>query len=104
MKTKQISSKSLDGAKGGTHKMFGKSGVGPMTPGVSAVPRKQGFDKSMLKGGNTGVMGKQGGVRPSTSGGVSVAKSGAGNSKDFSVHGGSGRMAGKSGARAAKPA
>jgi hypothetical protein len=103
MKTKQISSKSLDGAKGGTTKMFGKMGVQPSEAGVSAPTRKPSPGNEMLKGGKTGVVGKQGGVRNSEAGKVTVAKSGVGNSSSFSVEGGKGHMAGKSGAYTAKP-
>jgi hypothetical protein len=103
MKTKKMSGGSLDGAKGGSGKMFGKSGVAPMPAGVSAVPKQQAFGKEMLKGGPGGVMGKQGGSRPAMPGGVSVAKSGAGSNKDFSVHGGKSRMAGKGTAANARP-
>ncbi len=104
METKIKSTKSLDGAKGGSHKMFGKMGVVPSKEGVSAPTSKPGFDKNAPKGGRTGVMGKQGGVRPSEPGKVTVAKSGSGGSDKFSVSGGNTRMKGKTGAIPAKSA
>lgn len=102
MKNKTMSTGSLDGAKGGSTKMFGKSGVQPSQPGVSAPAHKPSFDKNAPKGGRSGVMGKQGGVRASEAGKVTVSKSGSGGDNKFAVRGGSGHMAGKSGAIPAK--
>lgn len=96
--SKLNSTKALNGAKGGSTKMFGKSGVVPSQEGVSAPSSKPGFDKSQPKGGRTGVMGKQGGSRPAEAGKVSPSKSGVGNSKGFSVSGGKGHMFGPKGA------
>jgi hypothetical protein len=55
-KSKEISSKSVSFAKGGTTKMFGKQHAGPQTPG-----RTQQTDKSsggkFAKGGSTKMFG-----------------------------------------------
>lgn len=98
MDSKLKSTKALDGAKGGTTKMFGKMGVVPSQEGVSAPTRRPGFDKNAPKGGPGGVMGKQGGARKAEAGKVTPAKSGSGGDNTFAVHGGSGRMFGKQGA------
>jgi hypothetical protein len=99
---KQKSSGSLNGAKGGKTHMFGKSGVAPRQPGISAPVHKQPFNKAMNKGGGK-HMAKKSGVRPSEPGKVTVAKSGAGNNKDFSVSGGSTHMFGRGTASNARP-
>lgn len=103
MTSKIKSTKSLDGAKGGSTKMFTKMGVQPSQEGVSAPSRRPSPGNDAPKGGAGGVMGKQGGSRPSTPGGVSVSKSGAGSNSDFSVHGGNGHMFGKSSAITGRP-
>ena len=97
-KSKVKSTSSGFAAKGGSNKMSGKNSVGPQTPGQST----SGGQKSNppVKGGRTGVMGKQGGAAPATSGGVSSGGRSAGNS--FSVKAGGRRMAGKSAASPAK--
>lgn len=103
MKTKTISSGSLNGAKGGSAKMFSKMGVQPSSPGVSAPTSAPRMDKAPPKGGRTGVMGKQGGSIPAEAGKITPAKSGVGNSSGFSVAGGKTRMYGKGTAAPAKP-
>jgi hypothetical protein len=91
MKSK-IKSTSSSGfsVKAGGNKMSGKNSVGPQTPGQST----SGGQKSNppVKGGRTGVMGKQRGAAPATPGGVSSGGRSAGNS--FSVQGGGRKMAG----------
>ena len=100
-KGKEKSEKTGIGAKGGTTKMFGKSGVAPREPGVSAPTRQQPFGKGMLKGGRTGVMGKQRGAAPAVSG--QVSSGGRGGDNTFKVSGGKGHMAGFTGAQNARP-
>ena len=100
---KQKSSGSLNGAKGGKTKMFGKSGVADSKPGVSAHPTKPGFSKAPNGGGGKHMFGKSG-VRPSEPGKVTVSKPGAGNNTDFSLKGGKTRMYGKGTSTSARPA
>jgi len=100
---KQKSSGSLNGAKGGNTKMFGKSGVVDSKPGVSAPPTQPAFNKNMNKGGPAHRGNSQGGVRNSETGKVTVYKMGVGNNKDFSVKGGKTRMFGKGTSTTAKP-
>jgi len=100
---KQKSSGSLNGAKGGKTHMFGKSGVAPRKPGISAPTHKQPFSKEMNKGGGKHMF-KKSGARASPPGGVgAVSKPGAGTNKDFSVSGGSGHMFGKGTSHTARP-
>jgi hypothetical protein len=100
-KTKEKSEKTGGGAKGGTTKMFGKSGAAPQEPGVSNRSSLAPANNSAIKGGRTGVMGKQRGAAPSKSGEVSTGGYGGDNS--FKVSGGKGHMAGFSPAANAKP-
>lgn len=97
-KSKVKSTSSGFSVKGGGNKMSGKNSVGPQTPGQTT----SGGQKSNppVKGGRTGVMGKQGGAAPAIAGGPSVGGRSAGNA--FSVKGGGRKMAGKSGASPAK--
>lgn len=101
MKSKEKSVKSGMGAKGGTTKMFGKMGVMPSEAGVSAPMRAPGSNNSMIKGGRTGVMGKQGGAAPAMPG----CCSGGGRAGDntFKASGGKAHMAGFTGAQNARP-
>ena len=57
---KQKSSGSLNGAKGGKTHMFGKSGVAPRQPGISAPVNKQPFNKDRPKGGGKHMFKKSG--------------------------------------------
>lgn len=100
-KTKTSSGFSVSGGK---TRMFGKMGVQPSQPGVSAPSRAPAMTKNPPKGGRTGVMGKQGGVLNAVPGQVTPAKSGVGNSKGFSVSGGKKHMFGKQTASTARPA
>ena len=100
-KGKEKSEKMGGGAKGGTTKMFPKSGVAVREAGVSAPTRSQSFDKVAPKGGRTGVMGKQRGAAPAVSG--QVSSGGRGGDNSFKVSGGSGHMAGFTGAQNARP-
>lgn len=100
-KGKEKTEKMGGGAKGGTTKMFGKSGAAPQEPGVASDTYLPKFDKAPAKGGRTGVMGKQRGAAPAMSGCVSCGGSGGDNS--FKVSGGKGRMAGFTGAQNARP-
>lgn len=100
-KGKEKSEKMGGGAKGGTTKMFGKSGAAPQVSGVSNRPSLAPASNSPAKGGRTGVMGKQRGAAPAVSGGVSVGGRGGDNS--FKVSGGKGHMAGFTGSQNARP-
>lgn len=99
-KGKEKSEKMGGGAKGGTTKMFGKSGAAPQESGVSNRSKLAPFSKDAAKGGRTGVMGKQRGAAPATSGGVSSG--GRSGDSSFKVSGGKGRMAGFTGAQIAR--
>jgi hypothetical protein len=99
-KGKEISEKAGVTSLGGKTKAFGKSGVTPSKPGVSAPPSKPAFNKAPPKGGSKG-MAPFTGVSPSKPGGVAINK-GAGNKK-FGADTGSGHMAGKGTAANAKP-
>lgn len=70
---------------------------------MKSPARRPGTGNEMLKGGGSGVMGKQGGAMPSAPNKVTVAKSGVGSNKDFAVHGGKTKMAGPGGANPARP-
>ena len=98
-KGKEKSEKMGMGAKGGTTKMSGQNYVGPQTPFQST----SGGQKSNppVKGGRTGLQGKQRGASPARPG---LASSGGHDKFDntFKVSGGSGRMAGFSPASPAK--
>jgi hypothetical protein len=94
-KTKTKSTGKLNGAKGGSGHMFGKMGVQPSQPGVSAPSGPPKHSKDMLKGGGTGYQGKQGGTLNVEAGKVSMPKQGKGKSKGFSISGGKGHMFGK---------
>jgi hypothetical protein len=100
-KGKEKSEKAGSFAKGGSTKMFGKSGSAPDVPGSAAMPSLPRFDKAPLKGGKTGVMGKQRGAAPSVPG--QVSSGGRGGDNSFKVSGGRGRMAGFSPSSPAKP-
>lgn len=100
-KTKEKTERMNMGAKGGTTKMFGKSGVAPREAGVSAPTRSQPFGKEPPKGGRTGVMGKQRGAAASVSG--QVSSGGRGGDNTFKVSGGNGHMAGNTGSQIARP-
>ena len=102
-KGKVKSTGSLNGGKGGKTKMFGKSGVAPSQPQVSAPPHKQPFNKNMNKGGGS-HMAKKSGVAPSTPGKVTVSRPGVGNSKGFAVQGGKKHMFGKGSSTTARQA
>lgn len=94
-KTKSKGSHSLNGAKGGSTHMFGKMGVQPSQPGVSAPSRAPSASKDRIKGGGTGFQGKQGGTRAVVSGGVTMPQQGKHKSKGFSISGGKTHMFGK---------
>ena len=100
-KGKEKSEKSGVFAKGGTTKMFPKMGVKPSMPGVSAPTSTPGFDKAAIKGGRTGVRGKQRGAAPARPG----QSSPGGHSGDntFKASGGKGHMAPFTPASTAKP-
>lgn len=100
-KGKEKSEKMNVGAKGGTTKMFGKMGVMPSEAGVSAPVRAPGANNAMIKGGRTGVMGKQGGAAPAMAGGVSCG--GRAGDNTFKASGGKARMAGFTGSQNAVP-
>jgi hypothetical protein len=100
-KGKEKTEKMGGGAKGGTTKMFPKTGVATREAGVGAPTRPQPFGKEAPKGGRTGVMGKQRGAAPVVPGQVSCGGRGGDNS--FKVSGGKGHMAGFSGAQNATP-
>lgn len=100
-KGKEKSEKTGIGAKGGTTKMFAKSGAAPQEPGVAADTRLPKFDKNPAKGGRTGVMGKQRGAAPAVSG--QVSSGGRGGDNTFKASGGSGHMAGNTGSQIARP-
>ena len=100
-KTKEKSEKMNIGAKGGTGKMFGKSGAAPMEAGVSMRSKSAPFSKDNAKGGRTGVMGKQRGSAPAVSG--QVSSGGRGGDNTFKASGGKGHMAGHTGAQNARP-
>jgi hypothetical protein len=100
-KTKEKTERMNIGAKGGTTKMFGKSGAAVREPSISAPTRQQAFGKEAPKGGRTGVMGKQRGAAAAVSGQVSPG--GRGGDNTFKVSGGSGHMAGNSGSQIARP-
>ena len=99
---KEKSEKALNGASGGSTRMFGKSGAAPQVAGVSARPSSAPFSKDAPKGGSTGVMGKQRSTAPSRPGQVSAGGTSTVDNT-FGVKGGSGHMAGHSGASPAKP-
>lgn len=101
MKTKEKSEKAGVFAKGGSTKMFGKSGAALTESGVASDTRLPKFDKAPAKGGKSSVMGKQRDAAPVMPGQVSTGGRGGNNS--FSVKGGSAHMAGFTGATPAKP-
>jgi hypothetical protein len=100
-KTKEKTERTNIGAKGGTGKMFGKSGAAPMEAGVSMRSKSAPFSKDNAKGGRSGVMGKQHGAAPVTSG--QVSSGGRGGDNTFKASGGSGHMAGNTGSQIARP-
>lgn len=100
-KGKEKSEKMGMGAKGGTTKMFGKSGAAPMEAGVSMRTKSAPFGKEAPKGGRTGVMGKQRGAAPVVPG--QVSSGGRGGDNTFKVSGGKGHMAGNTGSQIARP-
>lgn len=100
-KGKEKSEKMNMGAKGGTTKMFGKSGAAPMEAGVSMRSKSAPFDKNAAKGGRTGVMGKQGGAAPAMPG--CCSSGGRAGDNTFKVSGGKGHMAGNTGSQIAQP-
>ncbi len=100
-KGKEKTEKTNMGAKGGTTKMFGKMGVQPSMPGVSAPARAPSAANNAPKGGSTGVMGKQRGAAPAVSG--QVSSGGRAGDNTFKVSGGTGHMAGFSPSITAKP-
>ena len=100
-KTKEKSEKTGIGAKGGSTKMFGKSGAAPQEAGVSNRSSLAPANNSAIKGGRSGVMGKQRGAAPARPGEVSSGGHGGDNS--FKVSGGKGHMAGFTPAANAKP-
>ena len=100
-KTKEKTERMNIGAKGGTTKMFGKSGSATQEPGVSNRSKLAPFSKDDAKGGRTGVMRKQRGAAPATSG--QVSSGGRGGDNTFKVSGGSGHMAGNTGSQIARP-
>jgi len=100
-KTKEKSEKTGMGAKGGTTKMFGKSGAAPQESGVSNRSSLAPANNSAIKGGRSGIMGKQRNAAPSQPGKVSSACAGGDNT--FKVSGGKGHMAGFTPAANAKP-
>ena len=100
-KTKEKSEKTGMGAKGGTTKMFGKSGAAPQESGVSNRSSLAPASNSAINGGRSGVMGKQRNAAPSQPGKVTSTCGGGDNT--FKVSGGNGHMAGFTPAANAKP-
>ena len=100
-KGKEKSDKALNGAFGGSTKMFGKSGVAPSVAGVSAPPSQPAFGKNPPSGGKSGVMSKQRGAAPAVAG--QFTSGGRSGDNSFKVSGGSGHMAGFTGSTPAKP-
>lgn len=100
-KGKEKSEKMNIGAKGGSTKMFGKSGAAPQQPGLSNRATLAPFGKEAPRGGRTGVMGKQRGAAPAVAG--QVSSGGRGGDNSFKAKGGSGHMAGFTGAQNARP-
>lgn len=100
-KGKEKSEKMNMGAKGGTKKMFGKMGAAPMEAGVAAPTRAPAANNAAIKGGRTGVMGKQRGAAPVVSG--QVSSGGRGGDNTFKASGGKGHMAGNTGSQPARP-
>lgn len=100
-KGKEKSEKAGSFAKGGNTKMFGQMGVQPMKPGTAAPTSAPSTGNSPIRGGKSGVMGKQRGAAPSVPG--QVSSGGRGGDNSFKVSGGRGRMAGFSPASPAKP-
>lgn len=100
-KGKEKKEKMGGGAKGGSAKMFGKMGAMPMEAGVAAPTRAPGANNAAIKGGRTGVMGKQRGAAPAESG--KFSSGGRGGDNTFKMSGGKGRMAGFTGAQNARP-
>jgi hypothetical protein len=91
--SKEKSKKMGMGAKGGTTKMFGKSGAAPMEAGVSMRTKSAPSGKEAPKGGRTGVMGKQRGAAPVIPG--QVSSGGRAGDNSFKASGGKGnKMAG----------
>jgi len=101
-KGKSKGTHSLNGAKGGKGHMFGKMGVQPSQPGVSAPSGPPRHSKDRIKGGGTGYQGKQGGTRPVQSGGVTMPQQGKHKSKGFSISGGKTHMFGKGTSQSAR--
>lgn len=99
-KGKEKTDKAGSFAKGGSTKMFGKSGAAPDSPGMAGQPTLPKFDKAPAKGGTGGVMGKQRGAAPAVSG--QVSSGGRSGDNSFKASGGSGHMAGNTGSTPAK--
>lgn len=72
-KSKVISSKAMTPVRGGKGHMFGKQTVGTKKPGVTGKADKGGGGK-FIKGGPTGLVGKQGKSTPAVGGRVSTSK------------------------------
>lgn len=99
-KGKEKSDKAGAFAKGGSGKMFGKMGVQPSQPGVSAPMRAPSANNAAPKGGS-GHMAKQSGAAPAVAGQVSTG--GRSGDNTFKVSGGKGHMAPFTGSTTAKP-
>ena len=99
-KSKEKSERTNIGAKGGSTKMFGKSGAAPQEPGVSNRTSLAPASNAAIKGGRTGVMGKQRGAAPAAPG--QFSSGGRGGDNSFKASGGKGHMAGFSPAANAK--
>jgi len=97
-KTKEKTERTNIGAKGGSAKMSGQNYAGPQQPGQAASAGQK--TNSAVKGGRTGVMGKQRGAAPAAAG--QVSSGGRGGDNSFKVSGGKGHMAGFSPAGNAK--
>jgi len=99
-KGKEKTDKSGDFAKGGSTKMFAKSGVAPSQEGVSAPVSPQSFNKDAPKGGKTGQVGNQKGAAVAQPGGLTMG--GTGGDNTFKVSGGKTKMFGFTGAQPAR--
>ena len=100
-KGKEKSERTNIGAKGGSTKMFGKSGAAPQEAGVANRSSLAPANNSAIKGGKTGVMGKQRGAAPAAPG--QVSSGGRGGDNSFKASGGKGHMAGFTPAANARP-
>jgi len=98
-KGKEKTEKMGIGAKGGSGKMSGQNYAGPQQPGQSASMGQK--TNGSVKGGRTGVMGKQHGAAPAVSG--QVSSGGRGGDNTFKVVGGKAHMAPFTGSTTAKP-